>query len=107
MGGHIVDSLQGVLILTAVLRNKPVENGFHIQTHIRVSIFVDSESATGMLAENMDDASLWQLGQLAHYLASHQMKASRLWTKSYLYLLNHLSVGLNPGFVSSSDKFAQ
>ena len=44
--------------------DETVENGFHIHTDIRVCILVDAQSATRMLAENVDDARLRQLGKL-------------------------------------------
>ena len=44
-----------------------------------VCILVDAQTTTRMLAEYIDDASLWQLGQLTHNLTRHQMETARLW----------------------------
>ena len=78
MSGHVISTLQCMLIFGSILWNKPIENGFHINTNIGGSILIDAQSATRMLAEYIDNACLRQLGQLTHYLSSHQMKPARL-----------------------------
>lgn len=89
MGRHVVGSFQCMLILWTVLWDEAVEDGLHVGPHVWVGILIDAQSATRMLAEYVDDASLWQLGQLSNELARHQMEASRLGGKCYLNLLNH------------------
>ena len=81
---HIISTLQSMLILRSILWYKTVEDGFHINPYVWISIFIDAQSATRMLAEYVDDTSLRQFWQLAQYLASHQMEASRLGSKCYL-----------------------
>ena len=65
-----------MLILRTILRNQAVEDSFHIHANIRVTVLVDAQSTTSMLREDVHDARLRQLWQLAHYLARHQVKAS-------------------------------
>jgi hypothetical protein len=89
MGRHIVSSFQRMHILWPILRDKAVEDDFHIYTNIWICILIDAQSAARMLAEYVDDTGLRQFWQLTHYLACHQMKASWLGRKYYLYLLNH------------------
>ena len=76
VGRHIVSTLQCMFVLRTVLRNQAVEDSFHVHTDIRVAVLVDAQSATSMLREDVHDARLRQLWQLAHYLARHQVKAS-------------------------------
>jgi hypothetical protein len=71
MGRHVIRTLQGVFVLWPILGNEPIEDGFHIYTDIRIGILIDAQSATGMLAEYIDQARLWQRGQLAQDLACH------------------------------------
>ena len=88
---HIVGTLQRMFVLRTILRNQTVEDSLHIHTDIRVAILVDAQSATGVLRENIHDARLRQLRQLAHYLARHQVKASAFRLQGYFYLLYHNS----------------
>ena len=76
VGRHIVSTLQCMFVLRTVFRNQAVEDSFHVHTDIRVAVLVDAQSATSMLREDVHDARLRQLWQLAHYLARHQVKAS-------------------------------
>ena len=76
MSWHIISFLQSMLVLWTILWDKTVEDGFHINPYVWISIFIDAQSATCMLAEDIDDTSLRQFWQLTHYLASHQMEAS-------------------------------
>ena len=62
-----------------------------IHTNVRIRVLIDTQSATGMLAEYVDDASHRQLGQLTQNLAGYQVKAARLVSKCNLYLLYHRS----------------
>ena len=57
VGRHIVSTLQRMLILRTILRHETVENRFHIHTNIRVTVLVDAQSATGMLREDVHNAS--------------------------------------------------
>ena len=68
-----------------------VEDGFHIHTNIRISIFIDAQSATGMLREDVHDTSLRQFRQLALNLTRHQVEASVFRLQDYLYLLYHIT----------------
>ena len=90
MSRHIVCTFQSMLIFRAILRNKTIENGFHIYTDIRVCILIDAQSATCVLAEDVDDARLWQLGQLSHDFACYQVETSALWSQCYFCLLYHI-----------------
>ena len=74
MSGHIIGTFQGMLILWAVLWNQSVEDGFHIHTNIWICILIDAQSATGMLAEYIDDTRLRQLGQLTQNLTRYQVE---------------------------------
>ena len=67
-----------MLVFWTILRDKSIENGFHIHPNIRVCIFIDAQSATRMLTEYIHDACFRQLGQLAQYLTGHQMESARL-----------------------------
>ena len=76
VGRHIVSTLQRMLILRTILWNQSVEDSLHIDANIWITVFVDAQSTTSMLREDVHDARLRQLWQLAHYLARHQMKAA-------------------------------
>ena len=62
MSRHIVQSFEGVLIVRTAFGYQSVEDGLHIDTHIRVAVLVDAESATGVLGEYVDDACLGKWG---------------------------------------------
>lgn len=74
-----------------VLRNQSVEDGFHIHTNIWICILIDAQSATGMLAEYIDDTRLRQLGQLTQNLTRYQVETSAFRLQDYLYLLYHIT----------------
>ena len=95
MSRHIIGTFERMLILRTIFRDEAIEDGFHVHTNLRVCILIDAQSATGMLAEYADDASLRQLRQLTHYLTCHQMKAARLGDETYFYLLYHRSILIN------------
>ena len=94
MSWHVISTLQGMLILWTIdfvflchdsairastmalaapsaLRDKTIEYGFHVNTHIRICILIDAQSAARMFTEYVDDTRLRQLGQLTHYLTGH------------------------------------
>lgn len=99
MGGHVVRTLQRVLVVGLIFWHQTVEDGLHIDTHIGVAILVDAQSTTCVLREDVDDARLWQLGQLTQYLVCHKMKASRFGLQCYFYLLYHKLInGLSESF---------
>jgi len=76
---HIIGTLQGMLVVGLVLWNQAVEDGFHINPHVWITVLIDAQSATGMFCEDIDDTSLRQLRQLlAKYLTRHKMEVSRL-----------------------------
>ena len=77
MSRHVVGTFQRVLVLRSVLGNQPVENGLHVHAHIRVAVLVDAESATRMLREDIDDASLRELRQLSQNFIRHQVESPR------------------------------
>ena len=89
MGGHIVGAFEGVLVAGLVFGDEAIEDGFHIDAHIGVAVFVDGESATGVFGEEVEDASLGQSGQLAEYFSCDQMEASRLGAECEFFLLYH------------------
>ena len=89
VGRHVVSALQRVLIFWTILGHQTVEDRFHVHTHVRIAILVDAQSATGVLREDIHEARCRQLGQLAQYLARHQMKAIRLRPQRDFYLLYH------------------
>ena len=78
MSRHIICTFQCMLVLRSVLWHKSIEDSLHIYSHIRVCILIDAQAATRMLAEYIDNARFWQLGQLTQYLAGHQMEPARL-----------------------------
>ena len=78
-----------MLVLRSIFWNETVEDGLHINPYVWISIFIDAQSTARMLAEYVDDTSLWQLGQLTQYLTGHQMEATRLRFEGYFYLLYH------------------
>lgn len=59
------------LSLVRHFRNQPIKDSLHIYTHIRVAILVDAQSITGVLRENVHNARLRQLRQLAQNLTRH------------------------------------
>ena len=67
-----------------------VEDGCHVVAHVGVGILVDAQSATGVLAKDVDDARLGKRGQLPHDLVRHQMEATRLGMERNFYLLYHI-----------------
>ena len=73
---HTRQAFQGMLIVGLILWNYAVEDSFHINPHVRITVFVDAQAATRMLREDVDDTCLGQFRQLAKYLTRHQMKAS-------------------------------
>ena len=79
-----------MFILRPILRNEVVEDCFHVHTHIRVSILIDAQSATGVLREDVHNTSLWQLRQLTHDFACNQVEPASLWIQCYFYLLYHI-----------------
>ena len=91
MSGHIIGTFQGMLILWTVLWNQSIEDGFHIHTNIWICILIDAQSATGMLAEYIDDTRLRQLGQLTQNLTRYQVETSAFRLQDYLYLLYHIT----------------
>ena len=56
MGGHVVASFKGVLIIGLVFGDKVVENGRQVTTHIGVGIFVDTKATTGVLYEEVEQS---------------------------------------------------
>ena len=57
MGGHVVAALQGVEVVSLVLRDEVVEDGGHVVTHVGVGILIDAKTATGMLDEEVQQAA--------------------------------------------------
>ena len=55
---HIIGTFQNMLIVGLILWDKTVEDGFHVNPHVRITVFVDAQSATRMLREDIDDTSL-------------------------------------------------
>ena len=89
VGWHIVCTFQRMLVLRTILRHEAIEDGFHIDANIRITVLVDAQSATGMLREDVHDACLREFWQLAHYLACHQMEAATFRLQGYFNLLYH------------------
>jgi hypothetical protein len=87
---HIVCSFQRMLILRTVLWNQTVEDCFHVHANIRVTVLVDAQSATGVLREDVHNARLGELWQLAYNLTRHQMETATFRIQSYFYLLYHI-----------------
>jgi hypothetical protein len=75
-----------MLIFWSIFWHETVEDGFHIHTDIGISILVDTESATGVLREDIHDARLRKIRQLAQNLARHQMEASTFGLQGNLFL---------------------
>ena len=78
MGGHIVGTLQHMVIVGFVLLDHPVENLFQVRPHIRVGILIDAQGATGVLDEEMQQPRLWQRGQMSHHFGGDEMESSAL-----------------------------
>ena len=91
VGGHIVSTFQGVLVCRVVLWRQTVEDCLHVHSHIGIAVFVDAQSAAGVLCEDVHDARLWQLWQLAHDFARYQVEASSFRLQGYFNLLYHRS----------------
>ena len=87
MGRHIVGTLQCMFIFRTILRHETVEDGLHIHANIGIAVLVDAQSAAGVLREDVHNACLRQLRQLAHYLARHQMEATTFRLQGYFNLL--------------------
>ena len=86
---HIVSALQCMFIFRTILRHETVEDGLHIHANIGIAVLVDAQSAAGVLREDVHNACLRQLRQLAHYLARHQMESATFRLQGYFYLLYH------------------
>lgn len=93
MGGHIVAALQDVLVGGKVFGCQTIEDGFHVGADIRVTVLVDGQSAAGVLAEEVQQPSLGERGQLPHDVARDEMEAPRKGTKGNFLLLNHKKNG--------------
>ena len=76
MRWHIIGTLQSMLIVGLILWNYMIEDGFHINPHVWITVLIDAQSTTRMLRKNVDDTCLRQLWQLTKYLTRHQVKAS-------------------------------
>ena len=89
MSRHIIGTLQGVLVFWAILGYETIEDSLHIDTHIWIFILIDAQSTAGVLAEEVDDARLRQLGQLAQNFARYQVEPARFRLQGYFYLFYH------------------
>jgi predicted DNA-binding protein (MmcQ/YjbR family) len=58
VGWHIVCTFQRMLVLRTVLWNQAIEDGFHINPHVWITVLIDAQSATRMLREDVHDARL-------------------------------------------------
>ena len=54
MGRHIIIAFKHMFIIRFTLLHQMVEDGFHIYTHIRISILVDAQRRTGMLYKEIE-----------------------------------------------------
>ena len=89
MGWHIIAALHCMFVSRQIFGYQTIEDCFHIGAHIRVAVLIDGQSATGMLAKEVQNASLGKRRQLAHNVSSDKMEAPRKGTKSDFNLLNH------------------
>ena len=58
MSRHIIGTFQGMLIVGLILRNQAIEDGFHVNPHVRITVLIDAQSATRMFREDIHDTSL-------------------------------------------------
>lgn len=58
MSWHIIGTFQCMFVLRTILRDQLIKDCLHIHTDIWIIVLIDSQSTTGMLCEDVDDASL-------------------------------------------------
>ena len=56
MRGHIIGSFKGMFKKARIFRHHPVEVRFKVAADRWIGVFIDSESCTGVLDENMRDS---------------------------------------------------
>ena len=90
MGGHVVGTLHGVVIVGLILSHEAVHDLAEIGAHIGVGILVDAESTRGVLHEEVEQACLWQrVGEMFQHLASNEVASSALGREAEGDLLYH------------------
>ncbi len=58
MSWHVIGTLQSMLVVGLILWNYAIEDGFHVNPHIWITVLIDAQSTTRMLREDIDDTSL-------------------------------------------------
>ena len=58
MSWHVIGPLQSMLVVGLILWNYAIEDGFHVNPHIWITVLIDAQSTTRMLREDIDDTSL-------------------------------------------------
>ena len=77
MGGHVVESFHGVVVIGFVFANEVVHDLFHIAADVGVGIFVDGQGTGGVLYEEVEEPGLGQrCGQVVEYLTGDEMAAA-------------------------------
>ena len=77
--GHVVWSLEGVLVVRSAFRDHLLEMAFQISAYIGIGILVDRQGGRGMLKEEMEqpDFDLTDLREYREDFLGNQVKASR------------------------------
>ena len=60
MGGHVVGSLHGVLVVGLVLSHEAVHNLVHISAHVGVGILIDGKCTGSVLHKEVEQSGLRQ-----------------------------------------------
>ena len=90
VGGHVVGTLHGVVIVGLVLSHEAVHNLTEVSAHIGVGILVDGQCARGVLHEEVEQACLWQrVGEMLQYLACDEVASAALGREAKGGLLYH------------------
>ena len=95
MGGHIVGSFHGMVVVDFVFLDQMVHDLVEVGPYIRVGILVDGECAGGMLHKQMEQSRLGQgLGQMLHYLAGNEVAPSPFGRQMECGLMYHFYLSL-------------
>ena len=90
---HIVVALKRVAVVRFALLDKAVEDGIHINTHVRIGILVNGKSRTCVLDEKIEQPCLRKsyscLAQTILYFIGYEMESARTLAQRKCCLLYH------------------
>src|SRR5574344_1672019 len=90
MGRHVVVSLQYMVVEWLTFRYDIIKYLLRVASYIRIGIFVDGQTATGVLYKQIQQSCLRWGRQLSHNISCDEVETSAHSVQSYFYLLNHI-----------------